>query len=484
MEQYCPPAHVLIFPFPAQGHVNSMLKLAELLGLAGVHITFLNTDFIHERLVRYTDIETRFSCYPGFQFKTISDGLSADHPRSLIKFIEVYDSLNSKTKLLLREMLASNQLIGSNTRPCLTCIIVDGLIGGFTSDIANEFRIPIIYFRTISACCFWAYFSVPKIIEAGEIPVTGNEDMDCLITTVPSMESFLRYRDLPSFCQANDLNHCNLHVFVTETQQSPQAHALILNTFEDLEGPILSHIRTHCSKVYTIGPLHTHLKFRLEAKTSSSQSQSSNNLFEVDKSCMTWLDAQPLKSVIYVSFGSITTITKDEHMEFWFGLVNSKQRFLWVIRSDLVVGEHNGVPEELMKGTKERGYIVSWTPQEEVLAHHAIGGFLTHSGWNSTLESIVAGVPMICWPFIGDQQLNSRFVSEVWKLGLDMKGVCDRFIVEKMVNYLMGERREEFMKSTNLMARLARKSVSEGGSSYYSLDCLVKDIKLMSMEAD
>ena len=174
MEQYCPPAHVLIFPFPAQGHVNSMLKLAELLGLAGIHVTFLNTDFIHERLVRYTDIKTRFSCYPGFQFKTISDGLSADHPRSLIKFIEVYDSLNSKTKLLLREMLASNQLIGSNTRPSLTCIIVDGLIGGFTSDIANEFRIPIIYFRTISACCFWAYFSVPKIIEAGEIPVRGN----------------------------------------------------------------------------------------------------------------------------------------------------------------------------------------------------------------------------------------------------------------------------------------------------------------------
>ncbi|KAL0003238.1 hypothetical protein SO802_017019 [Lithocarpus litseifolius] len=486
MEQYCPPAHVLIFPFPAQGHVNSMLKLAELLGLAGIHVTFLNTDFIHERLVRYTDIETRFSCCPGFQFKTISDGLSADHPRSLIKFIEVYDSLNSKTKLLLREMLASNQLIGSNTRPSLTCIIVDGLIGGFTSDIANEFRIPIIYFRSISASCFWAYFSVPKIIEAGEIPIRGNEDMDRLITTVPSMESFLRYRDLPSFCQVNDLNHCNLHIFVTETQQSPRAHALILNTFEDLEGPVLSHIRTHCSKVYTIGPLHTHLKFRLEAKTSSSQSQSSNNLYEVDKSCMTWLDAQPLKSVIYVSFGSITTITKDEHMEFWFGLVNSKQRFLWVVRSDLVVGEHNRneVPEELLKGTKERGYIVSWAPQEEVLAHHAIGGFLTHSGWNSTLESIVAGVPMICWPFIGDQQLNSRFVSEIWKLGLDMKDACDRFIVEKMVNDLMGRRRELFMKSTNEMAWLARKSVSEGGSSYYNLDRLVKDIRLMSMEAD
>ena len=210
--------------------------------------------------------------------------------------------------------------------------------------------------------------------------------MDHLITTVPSMESFLRYRDLPSFCRGIDLNHFNLPIFVTETQRSPQAHALILNTFEDLEGPALSHIRTHCSKVYTIGPLHSLLKFQLEAKRSLSQSQSSNSLFEMDRSCMTWLDAQPLKSVIYVSFGSISTMTKDEHMEFWFGLVNSKKRFLWVLRSDSVVGEHdrNEVPIELVEGTKERGYIVNWTPQEEVLAHHAIGGFLTHSGWNST----------------------------------------------------------------------------------------------------
>ena len=96
------PAHVLIFPFPAQGHVNSMLKLADLLGLAGLHVTFLNTAFIHDRLVRYTDIETRFSCYPGFQFKTISDGLPSDHPRSGDRLFELFESLNSKTKLLLK----------------------------------------------------------------------------------------------------------------------------------------------------------------------------------------------------------------------------------------------------------------------------------------------------------------------------------------------------------------------------------------------
>jgi hypothetical protein len=172
-------------------------------------------------------------------------------------------------------------------------------------------------------------------------------------------------------------------------------------------------------------------------------------------------------------------MNKNELMEIWYGLVKSKKRFLWVIRPDMVAGkdDNDGVPAELVEGTKERGFMVSWAPQEEVLAHVAIGGFLTHSGWNSTLESVVAKVPMICWPYFADQQINSRFVSEVWKIGLDMKDVCERNIVAKMVNDLMVKRKDEFMKSVEAMAALAIKSVSEGGSSYTNLNHLIWYIK-------
>ena len=196
---------------------------------------------------------------------------------------------------------------------------------------------------------------------------------------------------------------------------------------------------------------------------------------------MVWLDAQPLKSVIYVSFGSITVMTEDKLMEFWYCLVNSKKRFLGAIRPNLVIHGEGQIPVELVEGTKDRGYMVGWVPQEEVLVHQAVGGFLTHSRWNSTLESIVAGVPMICWRYFADQQINSRFVSDVWKLGMDMKDVCDRVMVEKMVNHLMEETREILMKSIVEKARLANESVSEGGSSYCTLDHLIKDIRLMSM---
>jgi hypothetical protein len=166
------PPHVLIFPLPAQGHVNSMLKLAELLSLAGIHVTFLNTVHNHDRLVRYTDVLARFACFPGFQFKTIPDGLPAEHPRAGDHFMELFDSLNSVTMPIFRKMLFSGQLNSSSSRLPVSCIIADGIYS-FPIDVGDELGIPVIHFRTISACSFWAYFRILDIIEAGELPIRG-----------------------------------------------------------------------------------------------------------------------------------------------------------------------------------------------------------------------------------------------------------------------------------------------------------------------
>ncbi|KAK6227884.1 hypothetical protein SCA6_000224 [Theobroma cacao] len=463
--------HVLLFPLPAQGHVNSMLKLAELFALAGLEVTFLNSDHNHERLVRHTDVGFRFAKYPRFKFETIPDGLREDHPRLGVSFMELFESMELRTKPILREMLVK-------INPPVDCIIGDGALG-LVLDVADELGIPIFQFRTISASGIWAYFAIPDMIEAGELPIRGNEDMDRLITRVPGMETFLRCRDLPSFCRDSDMTDSNLQLVAKETRKNLSAPGLILNTFEDLEGAILSHMRSKCPKIYTVGPLHLHLNTRLAETNGTMVHQSPNSLWEVDRSCLSWLDEQPKESVVYVSFGSIAVLSREQIMEFWFGLVNSRKRFLWVFRPDFMP-EKGSIPAELVEGTKERGYMVGWAPQEEVLAHCAIGGFLTHSGWNSTLESLVAGVPMICWPYFADQQLNSRFVSEVWKLGLDMKDVCDRRVVEKMVNDLIVDKREEFVKSSAEIAKLAKACVNVGGSSYCNLDRLIEDIRSMN----
>nr|ALV83447.1 putative 7-deoxyloganetic acid-O-glucosyl transferase 1 [Olea europaea subsp. europaea] len=472
------PPHVLIFPVPIQGHVNSMLMLAELLCLSGLDITFMISDFSHSRLLKHTTVGSRFKQYPGFRFQTITDGLPDDHPRVGEKVMDILPSTKNTTAPLFKQMMVEKNFFASETRRPITCIIADGSLP-FAGDFAEEKGIPLIYFRTISACSFWAYFCIPELIEAGEISVEGIS-MDHLVKSMPGMEGFLRFRDLPSFCRVNDINEPNLQLMKSVTRQTTRAQAAIFNTFEDLEGSIVSHIRNHIPKIFTIGPNHSHLKSRL-AEKKADKSILSGSFWAEDRSCLNWLNAQPPKSVIYVSFGSITVVTREQLLEFWHGLVNSGQRFLWVMRPDSIVGEDgkNQTPVELEEGTKARGYMVGWAPQEEVLNHEAVGGFLTHSGWNSTLESIVVGVPMICWPYFGDQTTNSRFVSEVWKIGLDIKDTCDRDIIEKAVRELMEERKDEFLERSENMAKLARKAVSEGGSSYSNLNALIDYIKTM-----
>jgi hypothetical protein len=178
------PPHALIFPLPAQGPVNSMLNLAELLSLAGIHVTFLNTVHNHDRLVRYTNVLARFARFPGFQFKTIPDGLPADNPRAGDHFMELFDSLNLVTKPLFREMLFSGQFNSVSSRSSVSCIIADGVFS-FPIDVGDELGIPVIHFRTISACSFWAYFRILDIIEAGELPIRG-------IYSFPHSHSLLR----------------------------------------------------------------------------------------------------------------------------------------------------------------------------------------------------------------------------------------------------------------------------------------------------
>ncbi|XWS55625.1 hypothetical protein CRYUN_Cryun09bG0016900 [Craigia yunnanensis] len=177
---------------------------------------------------------------------------------------------------------------------------------------------------------------------------------------------------------------------------------------------MLSKLSSFFSKIYTICPLHGLSNVLIKDDPSPLASTKSIQWKE-DRDCITWLDSQPSKSVVFVSFGSIVSFTHDQMLEFWHGLVNSGKPFLWVLRPNSIIGEDDpgNILMDFEERTKDKGLIVSWTPQEEVLAHPAVGGFLTHCGWNSTLESIYAGVPMICWPAITDQQVNSRCVSNV-----------------------------------------------------------------------
>ncbi|KAL0449263.1 UNVERIFIED_CONTAM: 7-deoxyloganetic acid glucosyl transferase [Sesamum latifolium] len=439
------PPHILIFPLPMQGHINSMLKLAEVFCLANLHVTMLLSEYTHGRLRHHANIESRFSRYPGFRVATIPDGLPEDHPRVGERAMEIVMSLLKVGEAEFRKLMeTTDALSDGGARRRVTCLIMDGVLS-FAVPVAEEMRIPFIYFRTVGACSFWANFCFKDVIEAGEVPLKGKDE---------GKYEYWKKEEL-------DLM------------------GLILNSFEDLEGPILDQIRKPIPNLYSIGPLHTHLKARLESQKCEELSLPSSSFYEEDHSSISWLDSQPAKSVLYVSFGSITLLTRDELLEFWYGLVNSWHKFLWVMRPDSIVGDNkdNPIPAELEEGTKERGYLVGWVPQNEVLAHPSVGAFFTHSGWNSTLEGIAAGMPMICWPYFADQTINSRFISDVWKVGLDMKDSCDRVIVEKMVRDIMEVRRDEFLERALHMAELGKKAINEGGTSYTNMNRLIEFVR-------
>ena len=305
--------------------------------------------------------------------------------------------------------------------------------------------------------------------------------MDELVQGVKGMESFLRRRDLPGLLRAAK-SASDLQYLITVSSNLRRGRALILNTVEQLEASVLSHLQSICPVIYTVGPLQL-LHKRMNAKGSSAQSPTGNaSLWQEDRSCMAWLDRQPRKSVVYVSFGSITVVSREALVEFWHGLANSGHPFLWVIRPDMIQGGVDGnqiVPGET---TVEKCCLVEWAPQEEVLAHPAVGCFLTHSGWNSTLESIAAGVPMVCWPFFADQQINSRFLSKVWGVGVDMKDMCGRSDVERMVRNVMdGEGADKFRRTVREAGEMVKMSAEGGGSSDMNLQKLIQHIRSLSV---
>lgn len=160
------PCHVLIFPLPLQGHMNSMFKLSELLCLADIHVTYLVTVENHARLLQNTDIVSKYTKYPGFRFQMLPESVSTGNALPIDIVLYLHESLKT-AKTFLRDLLMGK----AQTKP-VTCLITDGLMK-FTLDVGEETGVPVIYFRTVSACSFWAYFCADRVVEAGDCPFKG-----------------------------------------------------------------------------------------------------------------------------------------------------------------------------------------------------------------------------------------------------------------------------------------------------------------------
>lgn len=297
---------------------------------------------------------------------------------------------------------------------------------------------------------------------------------------IPAMRG-VRLKDLPTFFRTTNSSDTMFNYNIESVNNATKAKGVILNTFEELEAEVLDAIRTtKYPHLYPIGPLsmlHKHF-----SNSNNNQLESIDNLSlwkQEDAKCMKWLDKRDQGSVVYVNFGSLVIMTPNQLKEFAWGLANSKYHFLWVIRPNLVdcaaeVLSNN----EFLKETGERGLVLGWCPQEKVLNHPSIGGFLTHCGWNSTLESICEGVPMACWPFFAEQQTNCFYVCNKWGIGVEIESDVNREQVEGLVRELMGgEKGKEMRKKALEWKYKAEAATSLGGSSYNNYNSLVLQLK-------
>jgi hypothetical protein len=301
-----------------------------------------------------------------------------------------------------------------------------------------------------------------------------NGYLDKVVDWIPGMRD-IRLRDLPSFVRTTDPKDFIFKYCLECTGRASEGSAVIFHTFDVLEQEVLNALYSMFPRVHAIGPLQLLLNQIQEVYLSSIGC----NLWKEEVECLQWLDSNKPKSVIYVNFGSITTVTKEQLVEFGMGLAKSGHPFLWIIRPDMVTGDSAILPPEFTEETKERSFICSWCPQEEVLNHPSIGGFLTHSGWGSTIESISSGVPMLCWPFFADQQTNCRYTCSEWGIGMEIDNNVKRDKVEKLVRELMeGEKGKSMKKKAMEWKKLAEEASGPSGSSSMNLDKLVKEVLL------
>ncbi|KAL4196270.1 hypothetical protein AMTRI_Chr04g245320 [Amborella trichopoda] len=474
--------HAVCLPFPAQGHINPMMQLAKLLHSRGFYITFVNTEFVKDRLALFHG--TQFSNgFEDFRMESIADGLAPEFDR----VSDLATLLDASRKYWLnpfRELvLKLNQTAGI---PKVRCIVSEWVLN-FSKVVADEIGVPRASLITNSASSCWGYLQIPDLIQRGIIPfkdeslIHDKGYLDTTVDWIPGMPN-IRLRDLPTFIRTTNLHDFIVQYCKVECQEALRSSALILNTFYELEKEVLNAVKaSFLCPMYALGPL---ISFS-NHESKDQLKNTSMSLWNQESECLDWLEKQKPRSVLFVSFGSMTIVTPQQLNEFAWGLANCLTPFIWIIREDLVKGEGAILSEEFTTETKERGFIARWCDQARVLSHASVGGFFTHCGWNSCMESICHGVPMICWPVFADQQMNCRYICHEWGIGMEIEGEVNREKVEALVKALMnGEKSREMRLKAMEWKDGSERAFQIGGSSYLDFEKLMNEVLLKGQPMD
>ncbi|GKA55695.1 UDP-glycosyltransferase 74B1-like protein [Tanacetum coccineum] len=449
--------HVLVFPYPSQGHINPLLQFAKRLVSKGLKATIATTQYTVSSISA-----------PFIEVEPISDGFDDGgfaKAKSEELFLESFKTNGSRT---LTQLIKKHQ----TTKEPITCIVYDSFLP-WALDVARENGILGGPFFTNSATVS-AIFS---LIHAGSLKLSVLlEDCPVVIPGVPP----LNLEDLPSFLNAPESYPAYLRMKLNQFSNLGKADWIFSNTFHSLEAEVVKSMGDRWPAKF-IGPMVP--SFYLDGRIEGDKGYGASLWKPLDHGCTKWLETKPKNSVVYISFGSMVSLSQQEMEEIAWGLQDSEHYFLWVIRDS----DKHKLPKgflELSTNDQEKGMIVNWCNQLEMLAHDSVGCFVTHCGWNSTLEGLSLGVPMVGVPKWADQLTDAKFIKDVWRVGVRAKADSETGIVKReelvsCLNEVMGdgEKGLEIKKNARKWRELAKEAISEGGSSDKAIDEFVVALK-------
>ncbi|KAL9237853.1 hypothetical protein vseg_012352 [Gypsophila vaccaria] len=459
--------HFLLVTFPAQGHINPALQFAWRLLRAGADVTFA-TSVSGNRCLKKADVPD------GFRFAAFSDGYD-DGFRPNDDVVAYMSKFRQSGSRSLGELFEKARDEGRQ----VTCLVYTLLLP-WAAEVAREYHVPSALLWIQPAAVFDVYYYYFR--GYGDVIKECENDPSWSIK-LPNLPFTLKTGDLPSFLlPSTPLPYTfAMPTFLEQIEELEKevSPTILVNTFEELEVDALKAIER-----FTLIPVGPLLPPRdLDGRDPSEDKRSS------DKDYMKWLDSQEESKVIYVSFGSISVLSRAQQEELARALIQTHRPFLWVIReNDNKKGkedDQNKIRDEgegelsCMEELKQQGKIVPWCSQLEVLLHPSVGCFVTHCGWNSTLESITSGVPMVAFPQWTDQTTNAKLVEDVWKIGVRVKKSEDEGLVKddeikRSLEKVMES--EEMQTNAKKWKNFAVQAVKKDGGSDKNLKRFIKDV--------
>ncbi|XP_015892855.3 probable UDP-glucosyl transferase 73B6 [Ziziphus jujuba] len=471
--------HIFFFPFMAHGHTIPTIDVAKLFASRGCRATIITTSANAPDIIKSIERSRQSGLDIGvllikFPSKEVGLPEGCENTNSLITK-EMMHKFAFATTMLEQPF---EQLLMEHRPACL----VSDVFFPWTTQTAAKFGIPRIGFQGIS---FFALCASKSLFWEEPHKKLSSDSEPFAIPNLPDKIELTR-QNLPDHLKEES---DQIRAYAKQAEESELASfGMIVNSYYELEPAYADHYRNFFGmKAWHIGPTFLCNKDN-EDKSLRGQEPSID-----EYECLKWLDSKKADSVVYVCFGSVSNFDDAQLTEIAMGLEASGKEFIWVVKREKHEEgrEEEWLSEGYEKTMEGKGLIIrGWAPQMLIIQHEAVGGFVSHCGWNSTLEGICAGLPMVTWPVSAEQFYNEKLITQLLGIGFGVgnqrwsmfMGDCvKREAIATAVSRIMeGEEAEEMRSRAKALGALASEAVKEGGSSYADLSALIEELELHS----